>query len=175
MKWKKHKPMAKRENNIIPEEIQLKHDIVKQNINKYFSFFKTLQYKFNVDITDNTFFLYCLDYKIYNHKIDREVNFSFTPVGKDGKEENIFSCLIYKSIKDNLRDYGDDISMPFYFKKYHLGYDKQRLRLEYYKGSFEQQVEGVIKEYAHLFQTDFKEVLEGKSWIEGASLDWHSV
>jgi len=168
--------MAKAKNKEeIPIEIVEKHAIVENIINKHFAFLKQLGYTFKKKIVSDKFFKLKFKFNLVNKKFDRDIYFSYIPlstIDKKIEEENIFSLLIFRKIDMKLRDYGDDISMPFYFNKYRPNYNREKLEIDYYEGTFEQKVEGVIKEYAHLLQTDFKEVIEGKAWIEGASLNW---
>ena len=163
--------MAKAKNKEeIPIEIAEKHAIVENVINKHFAFLKQLGYTFKKIIVSDNFFKYEMKLYIINNKFDRKIYFSYIPIGSI--RNDFFPFSIDRKIDMKLRDYGDDISMPFYFNKYRPNYNREKLEIDYYEGTFEQKVEGVIKEYAHLLQTDFKEVIEGKAWIEGASLNW---
>lgn len=166
--------MAKNKENI-PKEIVEKHIIVENAINTHFVFLKQLSYIFKRKVTSDNLFRYSLNFNIGNKIFDREIWICYTPlstIGNNIEEENLFTLSINRKIHMKLRDYGDDIYIPFYFNKYKPDYDRNKLEIDYYKGTFEQKTEGVIKEYAHLLQTDFKEVIEGKAWIDGASIDW---
>lgn len=159
----------------LPIEIVEKHAIVEHAINKHFAFLKQLGYTFKKKIVNDNLFKYSLEFNIINMKFDRRIWISYTPISNINnqiEEENLFPFSIDKKVGIKLRDYGDDISMHFYFNKYRPNYNREKLEIDYYEGTFEEKVEGVIKEYAHLLQTDFKEVIEGKAWIEGASLNW---
>lgn len=162
--------MANNKENI-PKDILEKHIVVVNAINIHFAFLKQLGYTFKKKIVSDNFFKNTLNFYIKNHSFDREIWFCYTPYGIN--RNNFFSLSIDRKINMKSRDYGDDISMPFYFNKYRPDYNRDKLEIDYYEGTFEQKVGGVIKEYAHLLQTDFKEVIEGKAWIDGASIDWH--